>query len=97
MVVLAFSAILSPCKDITDLVMSEEVHVWTEFFSRSQISILGFARAVITNPEMMVVHMPTSSIDEITSEKMLFMLSDFTLRKGVLQNDELKSMRRPGT
>jgi ABC-type multidrug transport system fused ATPase/permease subunit len=73
------------------------VLTWGEVISQSQKSILGLARAVITNPELMCIHKPIMAYNEETSKVVLDMLKQFCIDKGVEQELESRHVRRPRT
>ena len=66
-------------------------------FSKTQASLLCLARALITNPEVLVLYSPTEGYDAITSKRVLFLLREFADEKGVGQGDATRHMRRPRT
>eukprot|EP00747_Dinoflagellata_sp_TGD_P010686 gnl/TRDRNA2_/TRDRNA2_120057_c0_seq1.p1 gnl/TRDRNA2_/TRDRNA2_120057_c0~~gnl/TRDRNA2_/TRDRNA2_120057_c0_seq1.p1 ORF type:complete len:701 (-),score=77.89 gnl/TRDRNA2_/TRDRNA2_120057_c0_seq1:104-1903(-) len=69
--------------DTVDLVNSEEVYHWGEVLSQTQRSLLCLARALVTNPEVLVLHKPTEGFDEITSHYILHLLDEFKRERGV--------------
>merc|ERR1719199_16452 len=61
-------------QDVLDLVSqgaSGPALVWAELISHSHKCLLGLARAVITNPEVLCIHKPTIAYNESTSKRVL--------------------------
>jgi len=73
------------------------IHQWDKMFSQSMRNLLAFARAVITNPELLCMHKPIMAYDEETSSIVLDMLKDFCVSKGVEQDQKSRHMRRVRT
>lgn len=73
------------------------VLVWQEVLAHSHKSLLQFARAIITNPELMCVHKPVMYIGDKSSAVVLELLREFCVQKGVGQNDKTRQHRRPRT
>jgi len=71
--------------------------VWGELLSHSHISLLGIARAIITNPELMCIHKPIMAHSEETSATIIAMLKEFCVEKGVGQDATTRHLRRPRT
>ena len=59
--------------------------------------MLCIARALITNPEVCVLHTPTEGLDEVTAERILLLLRESVDEKGVGQDENTWHMRRPRT
>merc|ERR1719199_1422911 len=54
---------------------------WAEVVSQSHRALLGLARAVIANPELMCIHKPIMAYNEETSAMVLDMLKEFCTNK----------------
>jgi len=70
---------------------------WMDVPSQSQRCLLGLARALIMNPELMCMHKPTCSLDEETSTVVMDALKAFVQNKGLVQDEHTKHFRRPRT
>eukprot|EP00747_Dinoflagellata_sp_TGD_P011552 gnl/TRDRNA2_/TRDRNA2_120855_c3_seq1.p1 gnl/TRDRNA2_/TRDRNA2_120855_c3~~gnl/TRDRNA2_/TRDRNA2_120855_c3_seq1.p1 ORF type:complete len:260 (-),score=34.78 gnl/TRDRNA2_/TRDRNA2_120855_c3_seq1:67-846(-) len=84
-------------QDILDLVYSDETYHWGDVLSQTQRSQLCLARALVANPEMLVLHKPTEGFDEISSHFILHLLDDFKRNKGVGFEEDKFEFRRPRT
>mmetsp|Transcript_46580 Transcript_46580/g.87202 ORF Transcript_46580/g.87202 Transcript_46580/m.87202 type:complete len:154 (-) Transcript_46580:141-602(-) len=91
---------LSLPKDVLDLIeqgSSGPVKIWAEELSETQKRLLQFARAVITNPEVMCIHKPVMTYTDKYADKVLEMLREFCVHKGVEEDVETRHQRRPRT
>jgi len=70
---------------------------WEEMFSVSERAKLNIARAFISNPEVLVIHTPTASLDGTESFMIIKLLSEFVRSKGLELDDAKYSSRRPRT
>lgn len=82
---------------VVRFVASEEQLAWGEVVSLTQRHLLCIARALVANPDVLVMHKPTLAFDERTSVKVLGLLKDFVVRRGVEQEAGTWNRRRPRT
>eukprot|EP00747_Dinoflagellata_sp_TGD_P085127 gnl/TRDRNA2_/TRDRNA2_162772_c0_seq2.p1 gnl/TRDRNA2_/TRDRNA2_162772_c0~~gnl/TRDRNA2_/TRDRNA2_162772_c0_seq2.p1 ORF type:complete len:340 (-),score=65.44 gnl/TRDRNA2_/TRDRNA2_162772_c0_seq2:9-995(-) len=82
---------------VINKISSEEVQPWKEILSRSQSSLLCIARALIANPEVLIMHKPTEDFDDITSRNILGILQNFVRQKGIHLDATTRRLRRPRT
>eukprot|EP00747_Dinoflagellata_sp_TGD_P089395 gnl/TRDRNA2_/TRDRNA2_164306_c0_seq1.p1 gnl/TRDRNA2_/TRDRNA2_164306_c0~~gnl/TRDRNA2_/TRDRNA2_164306_c0_seq1.p1 ORF type:complete len:294 (-),score=44.63 gnl/TRDRNA2_/TRDRNA2_164306_c0_seq1:30-818(-) len=76
---------------------SGEHRSWLDILSQTQKSMCMIARAVIANPEMMCVHKPTLSCDEVATTRVMSVFREFVELKGVSQDASTRHQRRPRT
>mmetsp|Transcript_27287 Transcript_27287/g.63563 ORF Transcript_27287/g.63563 Transcript_27287/m.63563 type:complete len:907 (-) Transcript_27287:119-2839(-) len=85
-------------EQVIDLVHSEEQLAWGEVLPLTQRHLLCVARALIANPDILVMHKPTLAFDERTSVNVLGLLKEFVVKRGVEEQDEGEwHRRRPRT
>merc|ERR1712216_603910 len=70
---------------------------WGESLSQSVSSMLCLARALIANPEILILHKPTLPFDEVASDLVLKVLKEFVDYKGISEHPARWYMRRPRT
>jgi len=70
---------------------------WPDLLSQSVASALCIARALIANPEILILHKPTLPFDEVMSDLVLKVLKEFVDLKGIGQDPSTWYMRRPRT
>eukprot|EP00747_Dinoflagellata_sp_TGD_P124044 gnl/TRDRNA2_/TRDRNA2_173940_c2_seq4.p1 gnl/TRDRNA2_/TRDRNA2_173940_c2~~gnl/TRDRNA2_/TRDRNA2_173940_c2_seq4.p1 ORF type:complete len:391 (-),score=54.07 gnl/TRDRNA2_/TRDRNA2_173940_c2_seq4:214-1260(-) len=70
---------------------------WHSVLSHTQKSLLMLARALISNPELLVAHKPTLSFDEAATKNLITLLREFVENKGVDQDESTRHVRRPRT
>jgi ABC-type multidrug transport system fused ATPase/permease subunit len=70
---------------------------WGDVLNLTQRVLLNLARAFIANPEVLVVHKPTSVFDDPTAQNTIDCLQEFVKQKGLLMNPKMISFRRPRT
>lgn len=73
------------------------VLVWAGVIAQSHKSLLQFARAIITNPELLCIHRPFMQYSEAISHNVSVMLREFCEAKGVEQDVKTRHLRRPRT
>eukprot|EP00930_Biecheleria_cincta_P056508 TRINITY_DN42613_c0_g1_i1.p1 TRINITY_DN42613_c0_g1~~TRINITY_DN42613_c0_g1_i1.p1 ORF type:complete len:897 (-),score=118.37 TRINITY_DN42613_c0_g1_i1:38-2728(-) len=83
--------------DIGKLIASEEVLPWADVLSQTQRQHICLARALISNPEVLCVHKPTSAFDERAAKQIMAVLRDFVQSKGLQQDVNTAHLRRPRT
>eukprot|EP00747_Dinoflagellata_sp_TGD_P145116 gnl/TRDRNA2_/TRDRNA2_176565_c3_seq2.p1 gnl/TRDRNA2_/TRDRNA2_176565_c3~~gnl/TRDRNA2_/TRDRNA2_176565_c3_seq2.p1 ORF type:complete len:231 (+),score=19.63 gnl/TRDRNA2_/TRDRNA2_176565_c3_seq2:3-695(+) len=92
--------ILNICKrlgiddNVLSLLETDEVQLWQDVLSHTEAMLLCLARAFISNPELMIVHKPTSHFDRMHSTLILEMLREFVDKKGIGQAERQWYMRR---
>merc|ERR1719428_2631923 len=79
------------------LILTGERAVWRERLSRSEQVLLNIARAFAANPEVLVLHKPTSLLDDKLALNTLNLLREFVDKKGIEMSDEEFIYRRPRT
>jgi len=72
-------------------------HVWAEVLANSEKWLLGIARAIITNPELMCIHKPLMAQNDVTSKKVMHVLKKFVEEKGFGLDMDTRHLRRPRT
>lgn len=95
--VLSICRKLGVTNDILDLVPTDSVQRWGEVLSLSQQYLLNFARCIVANFEVLFLHKPTLAFDDETSKKVLDVLKDFVVSRGVEQDPQSWQFRRPRT
>eukprot|EP00747_Dinoflagellata_sp_TGD_P187824 gnl/TRDRNA2_/TRDRNA2_4588_c1_seq1.p1 gnl/TRDRNA2_/TRDRNA2_4588_c1~~gnl/TRDRNA2_/TRDRNA2_4588_c1_seq1.p1 ORF type:complete len:255 (+),score=36.01 gnl/TRDRNA2_/TRDRNA2_4588_c1_seq1:61-765(+) len=99
----ATDRVLQICKDlgiatdVLNMIGSSDIQPWTEVLSHTECMLLCIARALIANPEVLILHRPTASFDRVHSESILGQLREFVDKKGILQDESMWYMRRPRT
>merc|ERR1711924_400832 len=78
-------------------ILAEDILNWSQVLSLSERMLLHTARALIANPEMLVVHKPTLVFDNVTAGKVLHALRSFVDEKGLEQDPSQWMHRRPRT
>jgi len=76
---------------------SIETSRWQRRLSASDRSLITVARALIYNPEVLVMNRPTSQLSEITAGKVYELLKEFVRNRGVELPVEGVAKRRPRT
>eukprot|EP00747_Dinoflagellata_sp_TGD_P079382 gnl/TRDRNA2_/TRDRNA2_160484_c1_seq1.p1 gnl/TRDRNA2_/TRDRNA2_160484_c1~~gnl/TRDRNA2_/TRDRNA2_160484_c1_seq1.p1 ORF type:complete len:921 (+),score=142.22 gnl/TRDRNA2_/TRDRNA2_160484_c1_seq1:258-2765(+) len=95
--VLAICRSLNLPQETISWVQEEIVLDWGEVLSQTQRSLLCLARALITNPEILINDKPTEGFNEEQSLRILRNLRDFVIKKGVEQDADTWWRRRPRT
>lgn len=70
---------------------------WGDILSTTQRVLLSHARALIANPEILVIHKPTIMFDEATAKNTLTCLSEFIDKRGLCMDEAKIAYRRPRT
>merc|ERR1719456_593310 len=68
---------------------------WGDVLNNTQRILLNLARAFVANPEVLVVHKPTSVFDDATAENTYKCLRQFVIQKGLCMDPKMISFRRP--
>jgi ABC-type multidrug transport system fused ATPase/permease subunit len=76
----------------------EQVHLDAlEIVSYTDMSLIHIARALVMNPEVLIIHKPLAHFDDIHSHAVLEYLREFVDQRGVEKPAEGRDMRRPRT
>eukprot|EP00746_Dinoflagellata_sp_MGD_P075499 gnl/MRDRNA2_/MRDRNA2_30376_c0_seq1.p1 gnl/MRDRNA2_/MRDRNA2_30376_c0~~gnl/MRDRNA2_/MRDRNA2_30376_c0_seq1.p1 ORF type:complete len:947 (-),score=171.62 gnl/MRDRNA2_/MRDRNA2_30376_c0_seq1:25-2814(-) len=75
----------------------KEEHDWSSSLSMTQRQILSIARALVANPEILVLHKPCIQFTEDLTTSTLEVLRDFVDSKGVEMDPKMYCHRRPRT
>jgi len=95
--------ILEICKrlglpsSVLDLVTKEQVFIWSHALSQTQRQLLSLGRALIANPEFLCISKAMQLFDSFTTGKVLELLKDFVVSKGIEEDPERWHLRRPRT
>jgi len=84
-------------KEMIDHLESDQVLMWHRILSATQRSMVNIARGLIANPEMLCIHKPTNAFSERRALKVMKLLKQFCLEKGLAQNPDDFHHRRPRT
>jgi ABC-type multidrug transport system fused ATPase/permease subunit len=78
-------------------ITATSIENWDEVLSRTQKLLLNVARALIANPEVLVMHSPAVHLDRTNAEKVFTLLREFVDKKGLEQDPTGWRYRRPRT
>merc|ERR1711948_81693 len=70
---------------------------WNDLLLPWQAHLICLARALIANPEVLILHMPVMLLDEISAKQVLEVLRDMVDSRGVEQNPATLRLRKPRT
>eukprot|EP00747_Dinoflagellata_sp_TGD_P083539 gnl/TRDRNA2_/TRDRNA2_162161_c0_seq2.p1 gnl/TRDRNA2_/TRDRNA2_162161_c0~~gnl/TRDRNA2_/TRDRNA2_162161_c0_seq2.p1 ORF type:complete len:306 (-),score=14.52 gnl/TRDRNA2_/TRDRNA2_162161_c0_seq2:115-1032(-) len=70
---------------------------WNAVLSHTERRLISLARALIANPEMLIIHKPTAGFAEGQAHLILGLLRAFVDKRGVEQDESRWYMRRPRT
>lgn len=70
---------------------------WRNSLSFQEKAKLHMARALIMNPEILILEKPLMNLDEAESERVMTVLREYVSNRGVAMSDESRDMRRPRT
>merc|ERR1719399_353236 len=70
---------------------------WGTVFSSSDLAAIHIARALITNPEVMVIHRPTIYFDKHAAARVLALLHEYVDLRGLEMPITDVARRRPRT
>lgn len=70
---------------------------WGDILSQTQRTLVSLARALIANPEILVIHKPTVVLDDATTQNTFKCLRKFVREKGVCMDRAMYASRRPRT
>merc|ERR1712014_114955 len=82
--------------NVLDLLEPESVQAehWLDVLSHSQRHLIGLARALIANPQMLCVHKPTQQLNDASTKCVLAVLKKYVECKGL---ESHSSRARPRT
>lgn len=95
--------ILTICRRLTvddetlDYIGSDASLPWPDVLSLTQCCLLCTARALISNPEVLVVHKPTQPFDDTTCDVIMGLFREYVVNKGIEQDQAMWWSRRPRT
>lgn len=95
--------VLSICRrlgiqdDVLAFISQGAVLAWLDVLSSSQRSLLAIARAFISNPEVLCIHLPTQPFSHYKGLVVMDCLREFVDSKGLEQGQEHFEFRRPRT
>eukprot|EP00930_Biecheleria_cincta_P003586 TRINITY_DN104521_c0_g1_i1.p1 TRINITY_DN104521_c0_g1~~TRINITY_DN104521_c0_g1_i1.p1 ORF type:complete len:929 (+),score=123.47 TRINITY_DN104521_c0_g1_i1:45-2789(+) len=92
--VLSICRRLGLAKDILGMIKSEEVHDWDAVLSIAEKHLLGIARALIANMELLVCHKPLANLSPECGHGVLTLLKEFIAARGVEQDSQTTHLRR---
>lgn len=70
---------------------------WGDVLSQTHRCLVSLARALIANPEVLVIHKPTVVFDDVTTENTFMALRTYVREKGVCLDLAGRATRRPRT
>lgn len=70
---------------------------WADVLSHQEQCLLSIARALISNPEVLIMHQPTLSLSASRSRRVFQVLREFVNFRGVALDSQTLSRRRPRT
>lgn len=68
---------------------------WRNSLSFQEKAKLHMARALIMNPEILILEKPLMNLDEAESERVMTVLREYVSNRGVAMSSESRDMRRP--
>ena len=83
--------------DIMTMIKQKDILEWDRACSNSEKQKLSLARAIITNPDVLVIHRPFLGLDQQSTKKVSAVLKDFVIHRGVAQDSSAFFSRRPRT
>jgi ABC-type multidrug transport system fused ATPase/permease subunit len=84
-------------EDPTDCNSDECVQRWGLILSLTERHLLNIARALVFDPEVLIIHKPTLPFDERLSGRVLALLRQFVTERGIHLDPEQMTRRRPRT
>merc|ERR1712100_373476 len=75
-------------KEDVDRIDTEEVQPWHKILSSTERSMVSLARGLVSNPELLCIHKPTSAFSERRAGRVMQLLREYVEKKGVLQDPE---------
>jgi ABC-type lipoprotein export system ATPase subunit len=78
---------------VIDLIKQDEVMHWDEILSMTQKALLHLARALIANPNVLVVHKPTMVFNEVAAGVIMSALRSFVEDRGLEVQGESMNRR----
>lgn len=75
----------------------EQIENWRDVLSLTQRVLLNLARALVSNPEVLIIHKPTLVFDDDLGEHTFDVLREFVDEKCLVMDPAMWSHRRPRT
>lgn len=82
--------------DVVQYVNDALVLDWSDVFSGTQLELLSIARALVANPEVLVLHKPFAAFDNRLAQHLVGVIREFIDQRGISAPDAY-SARRPRT
>jgi len=79
---------------VIKLIIEDEVHPWNEHLSLTQKTSLHLARALIANPDVLMIHKPLLTFDSGTSKAVMETLRMYVTERGLFLDGDVKLRRR---
>lgn len=92
--VLAICRCLMVSEQMIQTIIAGEVHQWDEHLSLTQKVALHIARALIANPEVLVIHKPLITFDTGTARAVMETLQHFVQERGLFATGDPRLRRR---
>jgi len=83
--------------DVLHLLQVETILHWETAFSRSQLRLLGLARSLVYNPEVLCCDKPCVSLNDDACRRVIDVLRQFVEKRGIGQSPDTLLQRRPRT
>jgi ABC-type multidrug transport system fused ATPase/permease subunit len=80
--------------NVVKLIMEKEVHQWNENLSLTQKTSLHLARALIANPDVLMIHKPLLVFDSVTATAVMKCLRRFVDDRGLFMEGDVRCRRR---
>merc|ERR1712159_122520 len=84
-------------QEVIQYIMDGVVRNWREVLSLTESVLLHLARALVANPEGLVIHKPTLVFDDAAAETVFRALRAFVDERGLEQDPSQRLHRRPRT
>eukprot|EP00746_Dinoflagellata_sp_MGD_P157124 gnl/MRDRNA2_/MRDRNA2_86112_c0_seq2.p1 gnl/MRDRNA2_/MRDRNA2_86112_c0~~gnl/MRDRNA2_/MRDRNA2_86112_c0_seq2.p1 ORF type:complete len:538 (-),score=77.41 gnl/MRDRNA2_/MRDRNA2_86112_c0_seq2:270-1727(-) len=75
----------------------KDKHSWTRILSATQKALLNIARALVSNPEVLVIQTPTVTMADTLARQVLLLLKEFVTKRGLEKDPGKWHLRRPRT
>merc|ERR1712113_570615 len=75
----------------------ENTEGWSSRLTHSDVARLALARALVMNPEVLVVHIPTANFNDTEASAIIDLLREHVDRKGLELDESERRFRRPRT
>lgn len=86
-------------RDVLSKIKSPDALHWSSVLSFSQRALINLARALIANPNVLIIHRPTDYLDEAAQSAIMAVLHEFVEKRGIEQDEVLNpiALRPPHT